>query len=686
VFSGWIDRAILTPAPVSSWGARERVLAGRFIVLPATTESLMSLIDVFGGAEPAEPENGASRSLVDLGPDAAPLELTERLRSDLGPGLFSWLCACAVYPELHWDLTLHLASLPCMPEGLVTEANLLRLLGLRWFRSGMIPDEMRSELIRQLNAEQERGVRKAIITVLENNPAEEGTFAFDAQALEIAVSRYAVSESKGERRAARESLRQLSVGDGFGDRVVLRSIESDQVSPLDLLLPPALRYVFFQRGSSLLGLRSAVRLAMTMAVVAIGYAGLTSWRIMQAGKSARSAGDEMVSSALAGLRPRATPASPAGAPVPNAAAQPSEPSAMASLRQLFTPQKGAAAPGETPPVTQPTATGPGSGVLQWSGSVPAGGAQVVIYDGTRLGGALSGNALPGVPVRVGVLDQPDIRITEAPGPGNGYRRLVLQVPANTNKPIRLNWQVAQTASAAANQSPDAGRDNPWLLREAANSIKSSLLAASATNPQADRFGALREAADALKSAYERIDTKNMAEVDVLLRSKRCQIGRIGSDLDRVLDAMRLWLETETRYWKTWSDVEQKRVDAQTKTLASMEQDQKRAAEMVENEKQAREELLRRKAGLETAKRTQETISQIDGIVKDILGSEAYQANAEKEFDELSTKIANMKADISARVVDMRQNMAKLDTFSSDMTAFYELNRAAAIEVCNTVQP
>ena len=58
----------------------------------------------------------------------------------------------------------------------------------------------------------------------------------------------------------------------------------------------------------------------------------------------------------------------------------------------------------------------------------------------------------------------------------------------------------------------------------------------------------------MKSAYEQLDTKNMAEVDSLLRTKRCQINRIGGDLDRVLELMRQWLSAETKYWTAWSEV------------------------------------------------------------------------------------------------------------------------------------
>jgi hypothetical protein len=160
-----------------------------------------------------------------------------------------------------------------------------------------------------------------------------------------------------------------------------------------------------------------------------------------------------VGSAGAGSKPAARqPAQNAGGAQPK-----SEPAAMAPLRRLFEQseaKEAAPAAVEAPPVgRRPQALGPPptvtqgaeSGVLLWSGAAPAGGGQVVISDGTQLGGGLSGDALPGVPVRVSVIDNLDIAITEAPGPRNGNRRVVLQVPANVSRPIRINWQV-QTGS------------------------------------------------------------------------------------------------------------------------------------------------------------------------------------------------------------------------------------------------
>jgi len=145
---------------------------------------------------------------------------------------------------------------------------------------------------------------------------------------------------------------------------------------------------------------------------------------------------------------------PAEPPPENAeGAEPkSEPPAMAPLRKLFADSEAIPPlPAETPatgprprPLGPPpgVSQGPESGVLLWNGA--ATGGQVVIYDGTRLGGPLSGDALPGVPVGVSV-DSPDVRILEAPGPVNNNHKVVMQVPPNWNKPIRISWKVQKGA-------------------------------------------------------------------------------------------------------------------------------------------------------------------------------------------------------------------------------------------------
>src|SRR5204863_5042578 len=121
--------------------------------------------------------------------DQEELSSVEQLRDYLGEPAFRWLCACAIYPELHWDLTLHLGSLPIMDEDLISEANLLRLIRLPWFRTGVIPEELRGRLIQQTSPADQRAIRKAIVDLLESNPAPEESFAGADRKLEIAFNR-----------------------------------------------------------------------------------------------------------------------------------------------------------------------------------------------------------------------------------------------------------------------------------------------------------------------------------------------------------------------------------------------------------------------------------------------------------------------------------------------------------------
>jgi len=252
--------------------------------------------------------------------------------------------------------------------------------------------------------------------------------------------------------------------------------------------------------------------------------------------------------------------------------------------------------------------------------------------------------------------------------------LILAVPLLIMSATMLPAQTAATTSAAvpaATTAPVAG---------------TSAAAAPAADGDGDRYSALRAVADRLKGIYEQADTDNMADVEKLLRTRRCQIARVGGLLDRTRDAMNQWIEAEKAYWKAWSESEQTRVDNQMKTLAGMEQDQTRISDLLDVEKKGREELQRRKSLLEKGKRTEEIAAEIDGLIKDIQDSEARLTEAQQQYDSLTVQINNMRASISARVVNMRQQTARVEAYQLDMGAFYEKNRQAAQEICNTKQP
>jgi hypothetical protein len=272
-FSGWHERAVLTPEIRGQWGLKEIALASQFIVLPATLEGLLSLIDNFDSVVTAD-----LRGWSPIGPAMPrrfePSSAAGTLRAYLGEETFQWLCACAVYPDLQWDLTLHLALLPCMHKGLIKEENLFRLIRLPWFRTGTMPDELRWTLIRQLEPAREKSIRSALIQLLEKNPPQETmsqTFAADAYQLTLMVQQWLYLRSRKALCKALKFMKTLSPSQVYRDQTVIRYLESARSSPLHLLLPGRLRKLFYRDGVPAFGMKTSVRLIMTIAMIALAW-------------------------------------------------------------------------------------------------------------------------------------------------------------------------------------------------------------------------------------------------------------------------------------------------------------------------------------------------------------------------------------------------------------------------------
>ena len=269
----WPERALLTPEPAVSWGLREKRLARHFVLLPATIEGLASLAEAFD--LPVAP----GFDLYDLDSDPPPpdpdLPVTvEALRGYLGEDAFQWLCACAVYPELHWDLTLFLGSLPCMDAALIGEKSLLRLTRLPWFRAGSIPDELRLQLIGELDQQREGEIRLAIIGLLEKNVPPEKSFAAATRQLDIVVQRSLLSRRDHSKlRQTLVDLKKFSPNEIARDYVLTRFLESAPSSRLAILLPRRLKKVFYEKSISIFGLRTSIRALATLIVMVAVFAG-----------------------------------------------------------------------------------------------------------------------------------------------------------------------------------------------------------------------------------------------------------------------------------------------------------------------------------------------------------------------------------------------------------------------------
>ena len=272
----WHDRALLTPEPVARWGNREIALARQFVVLPASLATLRRLRDVFdasGRGGSVDLSGAGEEKALELPPNESDANaIVQALRAQLSPDEYRWISACALYPELQWDLTLYLSGLAAIKDAVANEASILRLVTLPWFRVGSIPDPVRSRLIADLDPALAESARLAIIDLLERNPPPEEAAAASRYQLDLAVQRLAVR--RRDRTRQRELLRALERvprGQILRDRALLELLESVPRLGPSVVLPSRLRRLVFNHGVPIFGWNTTARYGTTVAaMVAVG--------------------------------------------------------------------------------------------------------------------------------------------------------------------------------------------------------------------------------------------------------------------------------------------------------------------------------------------------------------------------------------------------------------------------------
>lgn len=272
IFSEWKDRAILSLAAMSSFGRREAILSTHFVLKPATLDGLHSAIEYFDSQLPGKLRTSAKYRLA---PELDALNIN-RLRSYLGEEIFQWLCACAVYPELHWDLTLNLGSPPCFKHSLITEKNFLLLLRLPWFRKGLMPDSIRWELMKELDPTRVSLIRSEIIKLLETNPPPEnlrGTFAVDSYRLTLKAQQWLLHSEEAYFEEMLQLFKKLPESQSDRDPTLLQFIRSKKHPILERVLPIRIRDFLFVKGVPSFGFSKVARaIAAFIPLVVVGTA------------------------------------------------------------------------------------------------------------------------------------------------------------------------------------------------------------------------------------------------------------------------------------------------------------------------------------------------------------------------------------------------------------------------------
>jgi len=245
--SYWHERAILTPDKLQK-ALLEELQSRDFAVLPMTFDGLASLVRTFetdntpmltnGGA--GLPSQLIERPMRWTG-RAAPPEvemkaLVDDVKNYLGENGFYWLCATAVYPELRWELTLHLGSalIDDFGQSLLNLDLLIRLARLPWFRFGYMPDWIRLVLIRSFTPSQENNTREILSELLST--------AYKSEGFDLAFAHNTRDSLRYRTRRFIEALiRNSSFESALHDYIFIKFIAHRNLRKLALQLPVQLR-------------------------------------------------------------------------------------------------------------------------------------------------------------------------------------------------------------------------------------------------------------------------------------------------------------------------------------------------------------------------------------------------------------------------------------------------------------
>lgn len=254
----WPDRSLLTSVPPAQWGAREASLAQAFGVYHTGTAGLALLAASRGRVgvanDPATSTVGMplvlqrrpGRWIEREAPPADEIEaMLEGVKAYLGPAGFLWFVSCAVYPSLHWKLTLNLGHelRDDRGERLLDADRLLAMARLPWFRHGAMPDWLRTRLCLELAPEREHAVRTVLESLLVV-AAEGGEEQYD---LEIA-SHHAATLHRFGKSLLRVLQERAPEDHALRDHVFVEFMRGGRASALAVRVPGALQALLANRG------------------------------------------------------------------------------------------------------------------------------------------------------------------------------------------------------------------------------------------------------------------------------------------------------------------------------------------------------------------------------------------------------------------------------------------------------
>lgn len=251
VFSQWSDRALLTPRPAAAWSHDELRLAEQFVLLPSNMAGLLQAIEYFEQLKSANLKSWRSGDAeTEVRADAGAI----RELSSSRPALAAWIAACAIYPELNWELTLYLGETvgSHFGESLLTFENITRIARISWFRNGHMPEAERIALFELLDEGLRLQLHQKIVDALEGqyqrNPLPELSQAYSEFRLQLAVHKLRSGNYPEERRDLEKTARRLIAEGVRHDFIAIQTVSSPR--PLDVVVPATLRNLAYAAGQA----------------------------------------------------------------------------------------------------------------------------------------------------------------------------------------------------------------------------------------------------------------------------------------------------------------------------------------------------------------------------------------------------------------------------------------------------
>jgi hypothetical protein len=167
----WPSKSIITPVALPGWGNRETQLHNNgFRIVPADLQAIELLSSAIAEDTPITKEKIAKRLRDGYAVSPAHFQSADTLKVWLNnEPLFQLVCALAVYPSLHWPLSLALYDAlaknnPGLP---LSYEQVLKMARIPWLNARELDQPVRLQLLNQLTPETEIIARETVIRMLE---------------------------------------------------------------------------------------------------------------------------------------------------------------------------------------------------------------------------------------------------------------------------------------------------------------------------------------------------------------------------------------------------------------------------------------------------------------------------------------------------------------------------------------